>query len=181
MSIIYDPTIYTSRPDAARSAAENKTYDLLEKLGIGFWRIDHEAAMTIDDCCGVDALLGIPMCKNLFLCNRQETEFYLLMLPGGKQFKTKDLSAQLGTARLSFADGEYMERFLGIRPGSLSVLGLVNDTGNRVRLCIDSDLFACEYTGCHPCVNTSSLKIKTSDLMGTFIPYTGHIPEKVVI
>jgi Ala-tRNA(Pro) deacylase len=103
------------------------------------------------------------------------------MLPGGKQFKTKILSAQLGTARLSFADGEYMERFLGIKPGSLSVLGLANDTGNRVRLCIDSDLLACEYTGCHPCVNTSSLKIKTADLMEIFVPYTGHIPEKVII
>lgn len=179
-SINIDPTVYTSRPGDLRSAIENKTYDLLEKLGIGYKRIDHGPAMTLDDCAGVDALLGVPMCKNLFLCNRQETEFYLLMLPGDKQFKTKALSAQLGVARLSFAGGEYMERYLGISPGSLSVLGLACDTGHRVRLCIDSDLITCEYTGCHPCVNTSSLKIKTTDLLGTFIPYTGHMPEKVM-
>jgi Ala-tRNA(Pro) deacylase len=163
------------------SDAENKTYDLLEKLGIGYTRISHEAAMTIDDCAGVDALLGVPMCKNLFLCNRQETEFYLLMLPGRKQFKTKELSARLGSSRLSFAGGGFMERYLGIKPGSLSVLGLANDTGHRVRLCIDSDLIDCEYTGCHPCVNTSSLKIKTSDLLEIFIPYTGHKPEIVTL
>lgn len=176
-----NPVIYTSRPDDMRSVAENETYGLLEKLHIHYSRIDHGAAMTIEDCVGVDALLGIPMCKNLFLCNRQETEFYFLMLPGNKQFKTKILSAQLGLARLSFAKGEYMERYLGVSPGSLSVLGLAYDKGHCVRLCIDSELFACEYIGCHPCANTSSLKIKTTDLLDVFLGYTGHKAETVIL
>lgn len=176
-----NPVIYTSRPDDMRSRVENETYNLLEKLQINYSRIDHGAAMKIEDCTGVDALLGIPMCKNLFLCNRQETEFYFLMLPGKKQFKTKILSAQLGLARLSFAKGEYMERYLGVSPGSLSVLGLVYDTGHCVRLCLDSELLDCEYVGCHPCANTSSLKIKTADLLDVFLRHTGHKAETVIL
>lgn len=176
-----NPVIYASRPDDMRSVAENETYDLLEKLHICYLRIDHGAAMTIEDCAGVDTLLGIPMCKNLFLCNRQETEFYFLMLPGNKQFKTKILSAQLGLARLSFAKGEYMEHYLSVSPGSLSVLGLAYDKEHRVRLCIDSELLACEYVGCHPCANTSSLKIKTADLLDVFLRYTGHKAETVIL
>lgn len=176
-----NPVIYTSRPGDMRSAAENETYDLLEKLRINYLRIDHGAAMTIEDCAGVDALLGIPMCKNLLLCNRQETEFYFLMLPGNKQFKTKILSAQLGLTRLSFAKSEYMKRYLGVSPGSMSVLGLTYDTGHCVRLCIDSELLACGYIGCHPCANTSSLKIKTADLLDVFLRYTGHKAEIVIL
>lgn len=182
MSSIYiDRTVYDTRPAGPRPTVENETYDLLEKLGIAFSRVDHGEAMTIADCEEIDALLGVSMCKNLFLCNRQKTEFYLLMLPGSKQFQTKILSAQLGLTRLSFAGGEYMERFLNIRPGSLSVLGLAYDTERRVRLFIDTELLACEYIGCHPCVNTSSLKIKTADITGTFLAYTGHIAERVVL
>lgn len=182
MSAIYiKPVVYTSRPGETRTRAENETYDLLDKLNIGFSRIDHGAAMTIEDCAGVDELLDVDMCKNLFLCNRQQTEFYFLMLPGNKQFKTKVLSAQLGVARLSFAGSEAMQRYLGVAPGSLSVLGLAYDTDRRVRLLIDAELFACEYIGCHPCANTSSLKIKTSDLLDVFLKHTGHNAEKVIL
>lgn len=180
-SIYIDPVVYTSRPDEARSCVENETYDLLEKLNIGFTRIDHGAAMTIEDCAGVDELLSVEMCKNLFLCNRQQTEFYFLMLPGKKQFKTRVLSSQLGVSRLSFAGEEYILRYLGVTPGSLSMLGLAYDTDRRVRLLIDTELSACEYIGCHPCVNTSSLKIKTSDLFGVFIGHTGHNAETVML
>lgn len=157
-----------------RLLKEIAVYELLEKLEIPYLRVDHGAAATVDDCHDVDEALGIHICKNLFLCNRQKTDFYLLMMPGLKKFKTKELSAQLGVARLSFAEAEYMEEFLHITPGSVSVMGLMNDQEHRVRLLIDRELLQDAYVGCHPCVNTSSLKLRMKDILEKFLPYVGH-------
>ena len=162
-----------------REEKEIRTYDLLDKLGIEYQRIDHEAADTMDACEEIDKALNATICKNLFLCNRQQTEFYLLMMPGDKPFKTKDLSAQIGSARLSFATPEHMAKHLDITPGSVSVLGLMNDKENAVRLLIDEDVLNGEYFGCHPCVNTSSLRIKTADLIEKILPYINHYPINV--
>lgn len=169
-----DTTLYTSRPDAnGRLPKEMAVYDLLEKLDIPYVRVDHEATPSIESCQDIDKLLGIEICKNLFLCNRQKTNFYLLMMPGKKPFKTKDLSAQIGSARLSFADEAYMEEFMDLTPGSVTVLGLMNDREHRVRLLIDREVLESEYIGCHPCINTSSLRIRTKDLLEKFLPYIG--------
>lgn len=169
-----DTTLYTSRPDAnGRLPKEMAVYDLLEKLDIPYIRVDHEATPSIESCQDIDKLLGIEICKNLFLCNRQKTNFYLLMMPGKKPFKTKDLSAQIGSARLSFADEAYMEEFMDLMPGSVTVLGLMNDREHRVRLLIDREVLESEYIGCHPCINTSSLRIRTKDLLEKFLPYIG--------
>ena len=157
-----------------RLPKEQRVYELLDGLGISYGRVDHAPAMTMEACLEVDAVLGAKMCKNLLLCNRQCTDFYLLLMPGDKPFKTKELSKEIGSARLSFADGKYMEEFLDITPGSLSVMGLMNDRDNRVRLLIDEDLLQEEYLCCHPCINTSSLKIKTADVTGTLLPAMGH-------
>lgn len=177
-----DPTLYTGRPaDAAgRLPKELRTYDLLDRLGIPYWRIDHDATATIEDCHDVDKLLDIEICKNLFLCNAQKTDFYMLMMPGHKKFKTARLSKQIGSARLSFAGPEFMEQFLDITPGSVSILGLMNDTDNRVKLLIDRDVTEHHpYVGCHPCINTSSLKIPTQALLEKFLPAVHH-PYTVV-
>lgn len=157
-----------------RLEKEIRTYDFLDSLGIDYDRIDHEPAMTMEVCEEIDRVLGATICKNLFLCNRQQTDFYLLMMPGDKPFKTKDLSAQIGSSRLSFATPEAMEQYLDITPGSLSVLGLMNDKDKAVRLLIDSDVVEGEYIGCHPCINTSSLRIKTEDMMKKIIPALGY-------
>lgn len=157
-----------------RLPKEMAVYELLEKLEIPYLRLDHEVTASIEDCHNVDQLLGIHICKNLFLCNTQKTDFYLLMMPGEKKFKTKELSSQIGSARLSFAGPEFMEEFLDITPGSVSVMGLMNDHDGRVRLLIDQDVLKDEYVGCHPCINTSSLKIKTSDMLEKFLPYVQH-------
>ena len=157
---------------------EIRVYDFLDKLGIQYQRIDHEAAMTMEACEEIDHALGdnTTICKNLFLCNRQETDFYLLLMPGDKPFKTKDLSAQIHSARLSFAKPEYMEKYLDITPGSVSVLGLMNDSEKKVQLLIDEDVMKEPYFGCHPCINTSSLKFTTEDLMQKIIPALEHEP-----
>ena len=160
---------------AGRLEKEIRTYDLLDRLGVEYERIDHEPAMTMEDCKEVDQLLEAVICKNLFLCNAQKTDFYLLMMPGHKKFKTARLSKQIGSARLSFAGPEFMEQFLDITPGSVSVLGLMNDQENRVRLLIDKDVIEHhEFIGCHPCINTSSLKISTRDILEKFLPFVNH-------
>ena len=166
---------------SGRLPKEIKAYDLLDRLGIDYRRADHEAAMTMEACIAVDEAMGVDMCKNLLLCNRQKTDFYMLLIPGNKPFKTKDLSAQIGSSRLSFAGGEYMEEFLDIAPGSLSVLGLMNDQEDRVQLLIDEDVLKTPFVGCHPCINTSSLKIATADLTGKFLPAVGHTPITVTL
>ncbi|MBD9018679.1 MAG: prolyl-tRNA synthetase associated domain-containing protein [Coprococcus comes] len=163
----------------ARMDKEIRVYDFLDSLGVVYQRIDHEAAMTMEACEEIDRTLEATICKNLLLCNRQETQFYLLMLPGDKVFKTKNLSAQIGSSRLSFAKAEYMEKYLDITPGSLSVLGLMNDKDRMVRLLIDEDVLTGEYIGCHPCINTSSLRLRTKDLVEKIIPAMEHEPTIV--
>lgn len=158
---------------------EIRVYDFLDKLGIEYMQVDHEPAMTMEACEAVDKALGTAMCKNLFLCNRQQTDFYILLMPGNNVFKTKDLSAQLGVSRLSFASGEFMEEFLDITPGSLSVLGLMNDKDHRVRLVIDKPVLESAHIGVHPCINTSSLRLQTCDLLEKIIPAMGHAPTVV--
>ena len=157
-----------------RLAKEIRVYDLLDGLGVTYHRIDHEAAMTMEACAAIDAVLDATICKNLLLCNRQCTAFYLLLTPGDKPFKTSVASKVIGSSRLSFAAPEYMERYLDITPGSLSILGLMNDKENRVQLLVDEDVLKGEFIGCHPCINTSSLRLRTADLVEKIIPAMGH-------
>ena len=175
--------LQNGRPEttSGRLDKEIRVYDLLDKLGIAYQRVDHEATMTMEACEEVDRILGddTTICKNLFLCNRQETNFYLLLMPGDKPFKTKDLSAQINSARLSFAKPEYMEKYLDITPGSVSVLGLLNDHEKKVQLLIDEDVLKDPYFGCHPCINTSSLKFSTKDFTDKIIPALDHPPITV--
>lgn len=189
-------TIYKGRPGniTGRQEREVRVYDLLDSIGVDYDRLDHAPAMTMEVCDAVNAAFGrmtleefkaedsndrtkhAIICKNLFLCNRQKTKFYLLMIPGDKKFLTKNLSAQINSARLSFAGEEDMQKFLDVTPGSVSVLGLMNDHDRVVQLLIDSDVLQSEYVGCHPCINTSSLRMKTKDLMEKVIPALQHEP-----
>ena len=175
--------LVNGRPETneGRLPKEIRCYDLLDSLGVEYQRIDHEAAMTMEACVEIDKALNAVICKNLLLCNRQKTAFYLLMLPGEKHFKTSTFSKTIGSSRLSFADPEFMEEFLDITPGSVSVLGLMNDKENHVQLIMDEDILKGEYFGCHPCINTSSLRLKVSDLMEKIIPAMGHEPRIVAI
>ena len=177
MELLYGRPVNTDN----RLQKEIKVYDFLDALGIEYERVDHEAAMTMEACEEIDKVLCATTCKNLLLCNRQETDFYLLLMPGDKPFKTKDLSAQIGSSRLSFAKPEYMESFLDITPGSLSIMGLMNDKDMRVELLIDTDVLTGEYIGFHPCINTSSLRVKTTDLIEKIIPALGHTPTKITL
>ena len=175
--------LYRGRPVdcTGRLEKEIRTYDLLDELGLEYWRTDHAflRADTMEDCMVIDDCLGATVCKNLFLCNRQKTNFYLLMMPGDKPFKTKEPSHQLGISRLSFASPEDMEQYLDCSPGSSSVMGLANDKENKVQLLMDEDVVKGEFLGCHPCINTSSLKLYTKDILETFLPAVNHEPVYV--
>ncbi len=174
-------TLENGRPAIVEGRLEQeiRTYDFLDHLQVPYQRVDHEAAMTMEVCMQIDKVLDAMICKNLFLCNRQETAFYLLMMPGSKKFKTKYLSSQLGVARLSFANETYMKKLLGVTPGSVSVMGLMNDSHNMVQLVIDEDVLTEDYIGCHPCINTSSIRIRTMDLLEKVLPAMGHLPVRV--
>lgn len=173
--------VFNGRPADVgnRLDKEIRCYDMLDKLKIEYTRVDHEAAETMEACEAIDKALDVSMCKNLFLCNRQKTVFYLLLMPADKPFKTKELSSQINSARLSFAGPEDMERLLDITPGSVSVLGLMNDKDDEVTLLIDKDLLKDEYIGCHPCINTSSLKIRFKDILEKFLHHLKIRPEYV--
>lgn len=177
------PELQPGGPDpkeAHRREREMAVYKLLERLNISYERIDHREANTMEACQAVnEAMQGAVICKNLFLCNRQRTAFYLLMMPGDKVFKTRELSAQIGSSRLSFGEAVYMERYLHTSPGSVSVMGLMHDTKRRVQLLMDRDILRGEYFGCHPCMNTSSVRLRMRDLLDTFLPAVGHEPLHV--
>lgn len=165
-----------------RLEKEIRTYDLLDKLGISYERVDHEAANTMEACKEIDEILAPAIiCKNLFLCNTQKTKFYLLMIKDDKKFKTKEISHQINSPRLSFAPPEFMEQYLDITPGSVSVLGLMNDKEHQVQLLVDEDVLKGEYFGCHPCINTSSLRMKVSDVFDVFLKAVGHDYKTVVL
>ena len=170
---------HNSRPEGELLAQEAAAFDLLNSLGIDYDRVSHEPADTMEKCDAVATVLGVAVCKNLFLCNRQKTAFYLLCMPPHKPFHTKDLSAQIGSARLSFAPEEQLWELLHCTPGSATVLGLMNDTEHQVRLLIDRETYEAEYFSCHPCLCTSTLKLKTKDVLEKLLPHTGHTPEIV--
>lgn len=170
---------FTSRPSGERLDKENRCYGLLDELGIPYMGLDHDHADTIELCLGIEEKLGCKICKNLFLCNRQKTSFYLLLMPGEKPFKTKFLSEQINSSRLSFGEAADMERLLDITPGSVSVLGLMNDKAHEVKLIIDRELLDEEYIGCHPCINTSTLKLKRDDILHVLLPALGYEPAIV--
>lgn len=166
--------VFSGRPVSKRSNAEEKVYDTLEHLGIEFQRADHSPADTIEICHKTEKYLKAPVCKNLFLTNNKKDIFCLLLMPGDKKYEAGRVSKQLGSSRMSFAKDEDMVKYLGLYPGSVSIMGLINDTEKAVTLAIDSDLLNEEYLCCHPCINTSTLKIRTSDILNIFIPHTGH-------
>ena len=169
--------------EKGREMREIRCYDLLDRLGIDFWRVDHDAARIMEDCAAADALLGedTAICKNLFLRNSKGDQYFLLMLPGDKKFKTKEVARQIGSTRLSFGDEGQMAEFLDILPGSVSVMGLMNDHENRVELLMDEDILKLPYVGCHPCMSTTSLKMTVADLMEKFLPAVHHTPRMVTL
>ena len=170
------PIFHNARPEGELPPQESAAFDLLDMLGIDYDRVSHDAAFNMELCADVSAVLGVSVCKNLFLCNRQKTSFYLLCMPPDKPFHTKDLSAQINSSCLSFAPEDSLWELLHCHPGSATVLGLANDAEHRVQLLLDREVYDAPYMSCHPCICTSTLKLKTSDVLTRLLPHTGHTP-----
>lgn len=170
------PVYQNTRPEGELPAQEAAAFDLLDALHLDYARVTHELADTMEKCDDVSAALGVDICKNLFLCNRQKTNFYLLCMPPHKPFHTKDLSHQIGSARLSFAPEEQLWELLLCTPGSATILGLMNDREKRVQLLIDRETYEAEYFSCHPCLCTSTIRLKTKDVLNVLLPHVEHAP-----
>ena len=170
--------LYKGRPEneEGRPEKEIRVYDLLDSLRIEYYRIDHAPADGSDPALmdEIESVLDARICNNLFLANRQRTQFCMMMIPSYKRFRSSDISKQAGRSRLHFAEPEYMEEIIDCTPGSASVMGLMNDREKRVQLLVDDDVLNAEYVGCHPCINTSSLRIKTQDLFEKVLPAMEH-------
>ena len=168
--------IKTEKPEAFVNETQRKVYAALERLGIPVERIDNDPAVTMEDCEAVDAALGVPTVKTLLLCNRQQTMFYLYVMPGDKPFSTKDFGAALQISRVSFAPAEKLREFLGTEVGATTPLSLVADPDKRVRLIIDKAAVAPEAIGFPDGTTTCYMRMRTADLLGQFIPAAGHEP-----
>lgn len=177
-----DSTIYECAPSKeGRLEKEMQCYEILEKLQIPFQRLDHDAVGTIEECEVIEKKLDMPIYKNLFLCNSKKDQYYLLMMPGHKVFKSSPIARQIGSTRLSFGTPEVLEAYLNLTPGSVSLLGLIFDKAHKVKVLLDEAICQEEYVGCHPCMNTTSLKLRRQDLVEKFLAYTGHEPTYVTI
>lgn len=176
-------TVYHGRPDdlTNRIDAEIATYDFLDNLNIEYDRVDHEPAMSDDVYAMMDVSLVSTACKNLFLVNRAGTEFHLLMMPRKKDFRTKYLKQALGLSHLSFAKEEQMIQYLGVKPGSVSIMCLLKDPDCNIDLIIDEDVIAGETVRFHPCINTSSIRVRTDDFLNSIIPGLKHEPKYITI
>ena len=175
---MYKMTLYKGRPQTneGREAREIRVYDYLDRLGIEYWRVDHDCVFSDNECEAVERVLDNVICKNIFLCNRQKTKYYMLVMPAHKRFNTSRVSHLLNSSRLSFGTPEDMLELLDVTPGSVSIMALMNDRDCKVQLVIDDELLLHRDFGCHPCKNTSSLRLARADVFDVFLPSVNHTP-----
>ncbi|MCR1899643.1 prolyl-tRNA synthetase associated domain-containing protein [Irregularibacter muris] len=171
--------IVTTIPSDDRTKTEKTVFSLLQKLNIPFERVDNDVVETMEECEEINQVLGTEIRKSIFLCNRKKTSFFLVVMPANKSLDVKSLGRKIGVSGLSFASGELMEKHLGAKPGSASVMGLVNDEDDYVQLIIDKEVAEAEWFGSNTGMNTSHIKIKTSDLLHKFLPQIGHKAEMI--
>ena len=175
---MYKMILYKGRPSSneGREQREIRVYDYLDSLGIEYFRVDHDSVFSDNQCEAVEKVLDNVICKNIFLCNKQKTAYYMLVMPAHKRFNTSKVSHLLNSSRLSFGTAEDMLELLDVTPGSVSIMALMNDKNNRVQLVIDDELLDHTDFGCHPCKNTSSLRLKRTDVFDKFLKSVNHTP-----
>lgn len=166
--------VHQGAPDDQRQGLESQAYDTLKKLGIPFERVDNDAVEAMADCVEISERLGAEIRKTVLLCNRQKTEYHMLIMSADKPFVTKDYSEAVGCARMSFASGDAMVELLGQPPGTASVMGLLNDGDGRVKLLIEESVANEDWFACNPGVNTSHIRFRTKDLVEKLLPAIGH-------
>jgi Ala-tRNA(Pro) deacylase len=172
--MIYVSEIQTKAPSHFQTQLQKKVYETLEKLQIPFERVDTDEVITMEDCAAIGEKLHMNMVKTLFLCNRQQTDFYLFITIGNKPFRSKDFSNMLGISRVSFAPAEQMELMLGTKIGAATVFSSLLDTENQVRIVFDKEVLAEKWYGCSDGTTTGYMKLQTEDICKKFLPFTNH-------
>lgn len=173
-SMLYISEISTIAPTGERVAIEKKVYQILAKLQMEYKRVDNDIVETMEECKEIDEALETEIRKSIFLCNNKKTSFFLVVMPAEKSLDTAALAKKIGVPHLSFASGELMEKYLGTKPGSASIMGLITDEDDYVQLILDKKVAEEEWFGCNPGINTSHLKIRTDELLNKFLPYIRH-------
>ncbi|MGF9644048.1 prolyl-tRNA synthetase associated domain-containing protein [Paenibacillus sp. MABNS29] len=173
--------ILISTPEKYLTQLQERTYETLEKLQIPFERVNTDEAISMEDCIEINQKLNVNMVKTLFLCNRQQTQFYLLITTADKQFKAKDFSNQLGISRVSFASADQLEHLLGVKIGAVTIFGVLLDKDQVIQVVLDEEVVAREWYGCSDGTTTGYMKIRTSDVTHRFLPYTDHLPKVIQI
>lgn len=174
--MFYISEIHKSNPDVFKTPLQKMVYNTLNQLHIPFERVDTDEAITMEDCTSIEKRLNMKMVKTLFLCNRQQTDFYLFITVGSKPFHSKDFSTALNISRVSFAPSKYLETMLGTKIGAATVFSSLLDAENNVRIIFDKDVLSEEWYGCSDGTTTGYMKIRTDDILKTFLPFTNHTP-----
>ena len=173
--------VMTTAPTDERGALETRVYQELERLGIKYERVDNDSVETMEECIEISNKLGAEIRKTIICCNRQKTDFYLVVLPANKRFDSKLFAAMMRTARVSFASAEDMEALIGLTPGEASVMGILNDTEGKIQVVIDKAVADAEWFACNPGANTTHIRFKTKQLLNTFLPAENHKAEIIML
>lgn len=172
---------YHTAPSQFQNALQEKTYGALAHLDISFARVDTDEAITMEDCVQINERLNMKMVKTLFLCNRQQTAFYLFITAGDKPFRSKDFSTALEISRVSFAPSELMEQLLGTKIGAATVFSALLDSARDVQIIFDKAVLSEEWYGCSDGTTTGYMKIKTEDILHKLLPYTKHSYQVIAV
>lgn len=155
---------------------QQQVYDYLNKLGISFEYYEHPEAPTIEIAAQYYRGENTILCKNLFFRNHKGNRHYLVIMDSRHAMDIHDMEHRLHQGKLSFASSERMMKYLGVRPGSVSLFTLVNDVNHEVTLFVDSQLLKAEKVSFHPNDNTASLVISVEN-MKKFICNIGNSYE----
>ena len=172
--MFYVSEIQRTAPAMCKTELQRLVYQTLARLSIPFERVDTQEAVTMEDCVQIDAALGMKMVKTLFLCNRQQTDYYLFITCGDKPFRSKAFSAALGIARVSFAPAEKMESMLGVKIGAATIFSALLDKAGKLTIAVDKDVAAEQWYGCSDGTTTGYMKISTDLILHKFLPFAKH-------
>jgi len=174
--MLYVSEIVNEKPKEFENETQRMIYEALEELKIPFDRVENDFMISMEDCEAVNKKMNTRMAKNLFLCNRQKTEFYLFITKDNKHFNTKIFSKAMGISRVSFAPEETLTEYLGTKIGATTIFSLVYDKDCKVHLVIDKDVLEEKFHACNDGTNNAHIKITTKDLMEKYLKYTKHEP-----
>lgn len=166
--------IQTAPPKEFSSELQRKVYENFAALDIPFERVDTDPGITMEDCQHISSKIGVRIVKTVFLCNRQQTEFYLYVTSDDKPFVTREFCGALGIPRVSFAPEDKLWELTGVLAGATTILSAALPSASSVHLVMDRDIASGEWFACTDGTATCFVKFRTDDLLRKYLPSTGH-------